>query len=295
MLSYFRTVRLATLICQYFILTLSCQSPDPAPKQMEMKRMEMTKPHALFSDTAITLNVNGRRVECMYPDSTPKGVIWIFHGWNFDPLDWCNKTDLCKKALSKGYMLVLPDMKKSIYASHFYPETWPSLRQEATLGYVTDTLIPFLKDSIFKTNYTHYIMGLSTGAHGAGLIVEKTDHFFSACALLSGDYDQTLLPQDRIFQANYGMFSQFPKRWKNDDNVVTGAVYFQIPVWIGHGIQDPIIPQQQSIHLADQLKKIHPHQTVELQLTQGKHDWPYWHRQTDAVLDFFERIMVIKE
>ncbi len=51
----------------------------------------------------------------------------------------------CKRALAEGYRLILPEMLKSTYATHYFPETRNDYRAYPTLTWVIDTLIPELK------------------------------------------------------------------------------------------------------------------------------------------------------
>lgn len=276
------------------IVLLACQGQEnPLPPQYQVSETNsrpQSSPLLLFKDTLVTINISGRKTDILFPESFKGKVLWVFHGWNFSRKDWCKKTNLCTEALKKGYIVVLPDLGKSIYASQFFSETWPELRKEPMLQYVTDTLIKEVSEKVPepKNGVNWFIMGLSTGAHGTGLIVEKTDTLFSAAALLSGDYDQTKLPQDKIFQANYGPYPSFSTRWKNIDNVVNQAEKFRIPAWIGHGIQDPIIPSSQSQFLFTALEKTHPHIPHKLVLVKGNHDYTYWGDQTTAILTFFD-------
>lgn len=66
-------------------------------------------------------------------------------GWNFSKDKTCNETSFCKRALAEGYRLILPEMLKSTYATHYFPETRNDYRAYPTLTWVIDTLIPELK------------------------------------------------------------------------------------------------------------------------------------------------------
>ncbi len=162
------------------------------------------------------------------------------------------------------------------------------MRKTLTRRWVTDTLIKYLQDSfgIMKPEQNNFIMGLSTGAHGSGLVVEDNPTLFKACALLSGDYDQRTLPMDLVFIATYGRYEQFPARWQTD-NVVTGLNNLNIPIFIGHGYQDPLIPISQSKMLEQKLKVLHPQQVIETSYLVGKHDYKFWELETQPILTFF--------
>ncbi len=247
-----------------------------------------TKVHSLYKETkSQTIELYGVKVDLKFPDSV-KGYIMILPGWNFPRYDWCNQTTLCQKALQQGFALIMPEMGESIYATRFYPQTWDKMRKTLTRRWLTDTLIKYLQDSfgILKPDQNNFIMGLSTGAHGSGLVVEDNPKLFKACALLSGDYDQTTLPMDLVFIATYGPYQQFPQMWRTD-NVVTEISNLNIPTFIGHGMQDPLIPISQSRWLEKKLKEQHPNQIVETRYLPGKHDYKFWEQETQPILTFF--------
>jgi len=246
------------------------------------------KVHSLYKEHKTqTIELYGVKVDLKFPD-TVKGYIMVLPGWGFPRYDWCNQTSLCQNALKQGFALVMPDMGESIYASQFYPQSWDKMRKTLTRRWVTDTLIKYLQDSfdIINEGQNNFIMGLSTGAHGSGLIVEDNPILFKACALLSGDYDQTKLPQDMVFIATYGRYEQFPQRWQTD-NVIAEISNLNIPVFIGHGLQDPLIPISQSKMLEMKLKKEHPAQLIQTNYLDGKHDYKFWELESQPILTFF--------
>ncbi len=255
---------------------------------IEHRNESKRKTYSLYKEHKTqTIELYGVKVDIKFPD-TVKGYIMVLPGWNFPRYDWCNQSKLCEKALKQGLALIMPEMGESIYASQFYSQTWDKMRKTLTRRWLTDTLIKYLQDSfgILKAGQNNFIMGLSTGAHGSGLIVEDNPHLFKACALLSGDYDQTALPMDLVFIATYGRYQQFPQRWKTD-NVVSEIHNFSIPVFIGHGLQDPIIPISQSKMLEKKLKELHPKQIIVTSYLPGRHDYKFWDLQSQPILSFF--------
>ncbi len=73
------------------------------------------------SDTSLI--ISNVRVDLIFPNSLVEGTILVLPGWNFKCNDICQKSDFCQKAKREGYVLIMPDMLKSIYASQLYPET----------------------------------------------------------------------------------------------------------------------------------------------------------------------------
>jgi pimeloyl-ACP methyl ester carboxylesterase len=155
-----------------------------------------------------------------------------------------------------GYHVIIPDMGKSVYASQYYPETVKTMAMYPQLPFVLDTLLPFLQDSIHILNSSHnnFLIGYSMGARGALAIAENTENIFSRLVLISGEYDQTLVPEDNILTMYFGSYQQFPERWEGKDNLLRNIDKLNIPVLILHGQNDDVISAIQSDTLAKVLE-----------------------------------------
>ena len=185
-----------------------------------------------------------------------RGTVILLHGWNLSPLSWCDQTSFCNELLSMGYHVIIPDMGKSVYASQYYPETVKTMAMYPQLPFVLDTLLPFLQDSIHILNNSHnnFLIGYSMGARGALAIAENTENIFSRLVLISGEYDQTLIPEDNILTMYFGSYQQFPERWEGKDNLLRNIDKLNIPVLILHGQNDDVISAIQSDTLAKVLE-----------------------------------------
>ncbi len=237
------------------------------------------------------LIVENVAVDIITPSQTVKGDILILPGWNFAKEHWCNESSLCTKALAQGYRLILPEMHKSVYADHYFPETRQDWRNEPTLPWLTDTLIPYLQKNynIFTTT-KNYIVGLSTGARGVVLCCIKTGQLFKAGAALSGDYDQTTMQNDNLMKGFYGPYAQFADRWKNCDNPTTMINRLQVPIYFGHGMKDKVVPFEQTTTFYNKLVWLYPNSGHQLHCNGSKgHDFTYWDSEVDAILDFFAK------
>ncbi|WP_157558306.1 prolyl oligopeptidase family serine peptidase [Microscilla marina] len=240
-----------------------------------------------------TIKVAGHLVDIAVPqDSTNiKANLLVLQGWNFPKDDWCKKSSLCKKALSQGYRLIMPEMGKSTYSSKLYPETLKQWRKYPTLKWVTDSLIPYLQQRycIMTPHQANFVVGLSTGARGAGLVVLNLPGLFKAVAALSGDFDQRKIPYDRIMTGFYGSIATFPKRWAGEDNMVVNIQKFKTPFYLGHGKLDRVCPPAQTQLFYQTLKKAHPRLKVVLSMpTWAAHNYRYWDYEVDKFLKFFE-------
>jgi S-formylglutathione hydrolase FrmB len=239
-----------------------------------------------------TIIVGAVPVDFRFPGVAVRGAILVLPGWNFSRTDICTKSGFCTEALKNGYVLVLPEMLKSVYSSSLFPETRADWRCYPTLHWITDTLIPFCRNqfNIFNSGERNFLYGISTGARGVALVAENTDTLFIAGAALSGDYDQTDMPSDRLMTGYYGPYDQFKYRWEGQDNPSFHSERLKIPLFIAHGIKDAVVPYRQSSDFARKLIQENPGTGHALRLcdTCG-HNWPFWNSQTETVLGFFKK------
>lgn len=239
-----------------------------------------------------TLVVQGHAVDIAVPDKIPiQGNILLLPGFAFPKEDWCKKTSLCKKALERGYILIMPQMDKSNYVSKFYPETRKDWQKSPQKAWLVDTLFSYLQNKycILLPEQNNFVVGLSTGGRGAAVCALAKPELFNAVATLSGDFDQTQIPKDKVMIGYYGDYQTFKERWQKEDNIIFQIRNWKVPVYIGHGKLDPIVPYQQSELLYQSLQRECPKVKVRYNLapTHG-HNYAYWESEVDAVLAFFE-------
>ncbi|MBI2269686.1 MAG: prolyl oligopeptidase family serine peptidase [Bacteroidetes bacterium] len=212
--------------------------------------------YAITTDTTIVLN--GDTVDLLFPAGSIKGQILVLPGWNYSRKKCCKESSFCQAALQKGYVLVLPEMGKSLYASVIYPETKKEWAGFPQLKWVTDTLMFYLRQQagLFKEGRSNYIFGISTGGRGVALIVEYTGILFKAAAALSGDYDQTKLPADNLIKGFYGNYADFKMRWEGEDNALLNASKVLVPLYLGHGLADKVVSVNQTVMFYNELKRV---------------------------------------
>jgi S-formylglutathione hydrolase FrmB len=218
-----------------------------------------------------------------------KGTFLVLHGWNLPADDWCTKTTLCSKVLEKGYDIIMPDMGKSVYQEHNYPETYSEWKTFPTRQWLSDTLIPKLQKgySLLIGTENNYLVGLSTGARGVALVLLDFPELFKGAAALSGDYDQTKEQSDYLITGYYGPYETFKARWIEQDNPITRIKEYKTPIYLGHGKLDQIVPPEQTIMFYDSLKKYHPDLKLKLSMPDAQHDYYYWDSEVDNILKFF--------
>jgi S-formylglutathione hydrolase FrmB len=201
----------------------------------------------------------------------------------------CEKSTFCTAATNKTFILVRPEMGKSIYASSIYPETRKDWSSYPQLKFITDTLIPELqaKFSLLKPGQNNFLYGISTGARGVAMIALHTGKLFKAGAALSGDYEQTRMPKDNLMKGYYGELDKFKERWQKDDPYLHAAE-IKIPLYLAHGGSDKVVPTEQTKIFFKKLKEVSPALKHELHIADSAgHNYDFWGKETDEVLKFF--------
>jgi S-formylglutathione hydrolase FrmB len=228
----------------------------------------------------------------MYPqfDKNPTGCILMLHGWNLPAEEWCTKTGFCEKALKQGYVLIIPDFKKSNYTLEIYPQTIADYQKYPTITWIMETQIPEIQKQLglLLPGQNTMIAGISTGARGATLLAYYMPEVFKAAASLSGDFDITSMQEEYLYYSFLGQYSDFPDRWKKECFAYDCKNYI-VPTYIGHGQADNVSPCIQSQAMYDSIKKYHPDLKMVGNFPEyAGHNYDYWDSETDKILDFFK-------
>ena len=246
------------------------------------------------NDTTIVLYYQGTPFETLIKsidDSVSyNGTILALHGWDLSYKDWCDSTSLCDKAKAMGYVVVFPNMGKSIYSNRYYLQTRKDWSIYPTRKWFNDTLIPHLqlKFNLLDSINNNFIMGLSTGGKGAALIALDNFGLFNSVAILSGDFDQTYDTTSSFYEGYYGNYSANRKRWVEEDNVVYNIKDYVIPTYLGHGWQDDVVDVEETQLFHKAILDYHPNSNIELHIDSfANHNYDYWNSEVDAVLNFF--------
>ncbi len=242
-------------------------------------------------DSLREVKIAGHWVDIRQGKDSPQGNILVLPGWNFPRQDWCQKSSLCQKALARGYRLILPEMAKSMYAKQHYPETRQDWRGNPTRAWVVEEMIPFLQEEekVMLPLQKNYVLGLSTGGRGVALLLQDLPELFLAGAALSGDFDQTLMPDDRLTIGYYGPYADFPTRWTGLDNPLQQAAKIQVPLYLGHGTEDKVVPVEQTQVFYQALRAARPQLEIVLNLPNAGHDYQYWDSEVENMLDFLDK------
>lgn len=218
----------------------------------------------------------------------------VLHGYNQSMRVWEQHTDIERYADRYGFVLVCPNMGKTLYETRFYPET--SVKWDGIPGgiFVGKVLIDFMRNTFDLCNSRDKtgIMGLSTGARGALMLAAQYPDSFGAAAGLSGDYDPTIMTNDRLLTSVYGEYSKNTQRWERDASVIYSAKKLNdTPVFLAHGGKDFVVYKEQTIILAIKLKQLQNQKggyDIVYRLKAYKmHDWSFWGSMVPEIAEFF--------
>jgi hypothetical protein len=274
------------LRCIFLLLLLLLLNICYSNSQINNKRIQQ-------SDT--TILIERVRVDFLIPKGTFKGTILVLPGWNFDCNDICQKSDFCKLANDDGFVLILPNMLKSIYASQLYSETRKDWLKFPTMFWITDTLIPLIQShyKLILPEQNNYLFGISTGARGVAMLALYTDSLFLAGAGFSGDYNQLEMKDDNLINGYYGPFEKFPERWAGKDNPQKNAFKLKIPLFLAHGKADNVVPYSQTVEFYNTISKLNPKLMHKIILNDtARHNYAFWQSEYRDALNFFKENMI---
>jgi hypothetical protein len=243
-----------------------------------------------IKDTTISKYYNQLHVPVIikYSDKATSNLL-VLPGYGFSDLEWCTKTTLCEKAKKLGFNVIFIEVKKSVYLKENLPQTSPLIRKFPTRTWIMDSVYkPLLNAGLLSKNNKSYVMGLSTGARGAAILLLENPSIFFGGAFLSGDFDPTIQKDDNLMINALGSFEKYPSSWIGDNNIVRRVKEFQRPIFIAHGKKDPIVPVKHSILLKDRFSKENPNIKLKFDFPENsKHDYIFWNSEVDNVLKFF--------
>lgn len=216
------------------------------------------------------------------------GIVVILPGWNHPNTRLLQRTKIKQLADDYGYLLLAPNMGKTLYAARYYPQTRIKWHEIPGRRYMQRILLPYLQNKYFKLSDNIYGLGISTGARGMALAAIDHPYLFRAVALLSGDFDPKKMPNDNLMRALYGAYNQFPERRKKD-NPLLEAPRLRSAVYLAHGTRDPVVPFEQSKLFFDKLARLGRVQTLRFSQPQSGHSYNYWGSELPAIFSFFAK------
>ncbi|MBK8398862.1 MAG: prolyl oligopeptidase family serine peptidase [Leptospiraceae bacterium] len=287
----------SNFILRLILISLFCIFICPMySEKIEIKSGIQTICIPKLGDTVTVSNppcANAIPVDIYTPESKQVlADVLVLNGWNFPRDDWQKKTRIIKSAKEQGFRLIFPEMGKTNYESDYFPET--TLKWSTTPGgkWVREILIPTLqKNGILLKTKRNFVMGLSTGGRGAAILGFTQPEIFTAAASVSGDFDQSTMPKDRLMTGSYGKYEDNKERWETVDNVYRNAKDWKIPIYLGHGQKDKVSPFIQTKNFYLKLKELHPNLKIVFNDPQNaEHDYKYWDSEVDPIFQFFSGI-----
>ncbi len=228
----------------------------------------------------------------IFTPSNVRGNILVLPGWKYSRKRWLKETPLVAEARKHGFRLICPEMNTTLYESSYFPETTLKWQVTPGLEWIQGILIPRLQEQeILKKGDSNFLLGLSTGGRGVAQIALALPDLFQGGAALSGDFDQTLDPGDRLMSAIYGPYARFHERWQEVDNPGKRVKEWSMPIYLAHSKQDRVVPFRQTELMYQRLKETHPDLDVEFFAVNGGHNFVFWSSQTAPALEFFEKQM----
>lgn len=234
-------------------------------------------------------------VDIYTPDKKIKADLLVLPGWNFLRTRWERETRILSYCKKYSYRCIFPEMGITLYESEYFPET--TMKWGALPGgeWVKKILIPYLqKKKILRKHGNNFVLGLSTGGRGVALLSLQNPSLFKAGASLSGDFNQTAMPKDRLMSGTYGGYRKFSKRWQTVDNpeneVKKGK--WKMPIYLAHGTADRVVPFEQTRQFYLTLKKYKPDLKVKFHAAEGYgHDFNFWDSELSPVFKFFQEVL----
>ena len=104
---------------------------------------------------------------------------------------------------------------------------------------------PIFNQGVLDKNKKCFVLGLSTGARGAAILMLENPDIFSGAACLSGDYDPTLQKNDNLMINALGTYEKNKKAWNGDNNIINRVKEFKNPIFIA--LQFPRLKEKEHL------------------------------------------------
>lgn len=219
-------------------------------------------------------------------------AVYLLHGFGGNYTNWVKLSEIVKYAKQYNYIIITPDAKNSWYANS------PVASNAHYEDCIIKDVIPFVdnKYRTIQSKFNRAVVGLSMGGYGAAKFGIKYPGMFFFAGCLSpaiqfpaGMEDSTLIIR-RSKESNESvkrMFG-FPRNEKWDENDVfvlldksttKSSPYFYLSVGSQDGISE-IIDLTHSFAAALRKKGV----SFEMHETTGAHDWKFWDKEIEIVL-----------
>ena len=216
-------------------------------------------------------------------------TLYLLHGLSDDHTTWLRRTSIERYAAARNLAVVMPAGDRSFYQDLARgPRYWKFVSEE--LIAISRQFFPLSAEPADT-----FAAGLSMGGYGALRLGFAQPDQFAAVASLSGALDivrcvresthvNSLLPPEECA----GIFGAKPKLEKSDSDLfflsekiaVTGRT--RPMIYLACGTEDSLLDDNRRFHR--HLNRLHFEHTYIEEV--GAHDWEYWDRQIQRVLDW---------
>ncbi len=224
-----------------------------------------------------------------YATSTARyPVLYLLHGYTGDFTDWVTLTNITDYARTYREIIVMPEGDNGFYTNSY------SDPKRAWEDYIIQDLIPYV-DTHFRTITTRQgraIAGLSMGGYGALKLALKYPQMFCAVASLSGapaaaqwSAEKPFLRDQALRQVVEAAFGpkDNPGRAANDPFELVKKLPADLrpQLYLAVGSSDFLLEENRAFVASLAQLKI----PYEYRESPGTHDWWFWDRQIQIVLE----------
>jgi hypothetical protein len=239
-----------------------------------------------------------------FPDGYKSGdavrTLVLLHPYGKNLTEWERFAAVKRYANEKRYVLVCPDMGKTVYESEYYPETMVKWQPLPGGQWIPKALIPWLRAefSLCLTRETTGIAGVGFGARGAILAAERNPEMFGFAGGISGTYDAESAPSSSAFTGVYGKYKENKDRWMTVDNAITLAPNLRDTiVFMAHGKRErgsSIECSQIVLIKMSQLRKQNPGKyQYKFVVQEWGDEWVIWNKFMPDMFMYFDSIPAV--
>lgn len=205
-------------------------------------------------------------------------VLYLLHGLSDDDTIWSRRTSVERYAADKELAIVMPRVERSLYSDEVRGGAyWTFLSEE----------LPAVVADLFRVSTSRedtFVAGLSMGGYGAFQWALRAPERFAAAASLSGALDVAKGHEvgDEVVRRVFG--DTTVRGGDSDLLALLGrADPTALPaLYLACGDEDPLLDQNETFLAAAEAAGV----PVTVTLDAGSHEWGYWDRHIQRVLDW---------
>lgn len=236
-----------------------------------------------------------RDVNVIYPEAvknpdqdvplTDIPVLYLLHGMSGNQDTWLNRSGIDRLIRNTNLAIVMPSTDLAWYSNTTYGARY----FDAIVEELPNVIHNFLPNLSMKRE-KNFIAGLSMGGYGAFKIALASNKFSYAASLSGALSFKNMAPESlgdlAYWQGVFGDIANFEnsensiQKLASDFDEKFGESKPQLYAWCGH--QD-FLYEANNVAVADLKDKGFD---ITYETSDGKHEWYYWVKMMDQVLDF---------